>query len=54
MNWSGLGILIGFSFLFSILAWWLFERRDIRVSGESGWRMSTFFGRKRSVSQKAD
>lgn len=54
MNWSWLGILIGFSFLFSILAWWLFERRDIRVSGESGWRMSTFFGRKRSVSQKAD
>jgi ABC-2 type transport system permease protein len=54
MNWSWLGILIGFSILFSILAWWLFENRDIRVSGESGWRMSTLFRRKRSDSQKAD
>ena len=53
-NWSWLGILIGFSILFSILAWWLFEHRDIRVSGESGWRMSTLFKPKRSDSQKAD
>jgi len=46
MNWGWFGILIGFSIIFAIFAWWLFERRDIRVSGESGWRMSAFFSRK--------
>jgi ABC-2 type transport system permease protein len=46
MNWSWFGILIALSLIFVVFAWWLFERRDIRVSGESGWRMSTFLGRK--------
>jgi ABC-2 type transport system permease protein len=46
MNWGWFGILIAFSIVFTGLAWWLFERRDIRVSGESGWRMSTSFSRK--------
>jgi ABC-2 type transport system permease protein len=46
MNWSWFGILIAISIVFAGLAWWLFERRDIRVSGESGWRISTFLGRK--------
>jgi hypothetical protein len=54
MNWGWFGILIGFSIIFAIFAWWLFERRDIRVSGESGWRMSAFFSRKLLSSVKND
>lgn len=53
MNWGWFGILIGLSILFSIYAWWLLEHRDIRVSGDSGWRMASFIGRKRSNSQNA-
>lgn len=39
MNWGWFGLLIGFAVLFILLAWWRFERRDIRVSGEGGWRL---------------
>jgi ABC-2 type transport system permease protein len=46
MNWGWFGILMAFSIIFTGFAWWLFERRDIRVSGESGWRISTSLGRK--------
>jgi len=52
MNWSWFGLLIAFSVIFAGLAWWLFERRDIRVSGESGWRISAFLGRRPSSSIK--
>ena len=54
MNWSWFGLLIAFSIIFSGLAWWLFEHRDIRVSGESGWRMSAFLGRRPSSVMKND
>jgi ABC-2 type transport system permease protein len=27
-----------FAVLFAVVAWWCFERRDIRVGGEGGWR----------------
>ncbi len=27
------------SVLFAALAWWCFQRRDIRVGGEGGWRL---------------
>jgi hypothetical protein len=54
MNWSWIGFLIGFSIIFAIIAWWLFERRDIRVGGESGWRMSGLLGRKLVSSPKND
>ena len=36
---AGLLIMAG---LFAALAWWLFERRDIRVVGEGGWRWRLF------------
>ena len=29
--------LLAFAALFALLAWWLFERRDIRVGGEGSW-----------------
>lgn len=54
MNWSWFGLLLAFSIIFAGFAWWLFERRDIRVSGESGWRMSAFMGRKPLSSVKKD
>jgi ABC-2 type transport system permease protein len=52
MNWGSGGLLIVFSIVFAGLAWWVFERRDIRVSGESGWRMSAILGRRLSRSMK--
>jgi hypothetical protein len=30
---------MGLAVLFLLLAWMLFERRDIRVGGEGGWRL---------------
>jgi len=47
MNWGWFGLFLAISFIFAGLALWLFERRDIRVSGESGWRLSTSWGRKK-------
>jgi ABC-2 type transport system permease protein len=32
-----LGLLAGAG-VFGVLAWWRFERRDIRVAGEGAWR----------------
>ncbi|OGO63119.1 MAG: hypothetical protein A2030_07085 [Chloroflexi bacterium RBG_19FT_COMBO_50_10] len=54
MDWGWLGLLFAFSILFAGLAWWLFERRDIRVSGESGWRLSAILSRKHLSSPKND
>ncbi|MFA5874193.1 MAG: hypothetical protein WC832_09510 [Anaerolineales bacterium] len=31
--------LPGLTLLFTLLAWLLFERRDVRVSGTGGWKM---------------
>ena len=39
MNWGWLALLFGLSALMTLLAWWRFERRDIRVAGEGGWRL---------------
>ena len=39
---AGLSTLAG---LFTTLAWWCFERRDIRVLGEAGWRRRLRRGR---------
>lgn len=54
MDWSWFGLLIAFSCIFAIFAWWLFERHDIRVSGESGWPMISLLGRKSLSSQNND
>ncbi|MGH2593812.1 MAG: ABC transporter permease subunit [Anaerolineae bacterium] len=32
--------LLAVAALFAVLAWWRFERRDIRVAGEGSWRLS--------------
>lgn len=39
LHWGWLAWLLAASALLSLLAWWLFERRDIRVGGEGGWRL---------------
>jgi ABC-2 type transport system permease protein len=38
--------LLGVAALFTLLAWWRFERRDIRVAGEGGWRLPLLSRRK--------
>jgi ABC-2 type transport system permease protein len=54
LNWSWFGLLIGCSIIFAFFAWWSFEQRDIRVSGEGGWRMSTLSGHKSTNAVKTD
>jgi ABC-2 type transport system permease protein len=39
LNGAWFGGLLGVTLLFAGLAWSLFERRDIRVGGEAGWRL---------------
>ena len=39
LNWGWLGILVGASLGFVLLAWWRFQQRDVRVGGEGGWRL---------------
>ena len=39
MEWGWLGGLLAFTLFFALLAWWRFQRREIRVSGEAGWQM---------------
>jgi ABC-2 type transport system permease protein len=39
MEWGWFWGLIGLALLFALLAWLLFERRDIRVAGEGSWRI---------------
>lgn len=46
MNWGWFGVLLGMATVMTLLAWWRFERRDIRVAGEGGWRWLIFPKRK--------
>ncbi|MDT8304780.1 MAG: hypothetical protein RRC07_02495, partial [Anaerolineae bacterium] len=39
LEWSWLLGLLAFALFFSVLAWLLFQRRDIRVGGEHSWRL---------------
>jgi ABC-2 type transport system permease protein len=40
LNWEWLAGLLGAALIFGLLGWLLFQRRDIRVGGESGWGLS--------------
>ncbi|HEX8684746.1 MAG TPA: ABC transporter permease subunit [Ardenticatenaceae bacterium] len=40
LNGSWLVGLLAVAALFTLAAWWLFQRRDIRVAGEGGWRLA--------------
>jgi ABC-2 type transport system permease protein len=39
IDWASLLGLLGVTAVLAGLAWWRFERRDIRVAGEGGWRL---------------
>jgi hypothetical protein len=39
LNWEHLLGLLGFTLLFTLLAWLLFERRDVRLSGTGSWKL---------------
>lgn len=39
LHWPSFLGLLGTSGVLALLAWWRFERRDIRVAGEGGWRL---------------
>ncbi len=53
LNWTWLGGLIGFSLLFILLAWWRFQRRDIRVAGEGSLPFLNRIRRVRRKNQRA-
>lgn len=42
LDWQYFLGLMGFAALFALLAWLLFLRRDVRVSGEGSWRLPAF------------
>lgn len=39
INWEWLGGLMAVTILFTVVAWGLFQRRDIRVGGERSWHL---------------
>lgn len=39
-NW--LWAILAVSLLFALLAWWRFEKRDLRVGGEGGWQLPSW------------
>lgn len=39
LNWAWLLGLLGAAALFILLAWWGYQRRDLRVSGEGSWKL---------------
>jgi ABC-2 type transport system permease protein len=46
LNWAWMLGLLGAAALFTLLAWWGYQRRDLRVSGEGSWRMPGMGNRK--------
>ena len=54
LNWGWLAGLLAVSAAFAMLAWWRFQRRDIRVGGEGGWRLPSLpFRHRASAGQGA-
>jgi ABC-2 type transport system permease protein len=48
LEWTSfLGLLVA-SAVLALLAWWRFQRRDIRIAGEGGWRLPPLPFRRRS------
>jgi ABC-2 type transport system permease protein len=39
INWAWLAGLVGAALVLAAIAWWRFQRRDIRVGGEGGWKL---------------
>jgi len=47
LKFDWLAGLLGMAILFILFSWWLFQRREIRVGGEGGWRIPIFHARKK-------
>jgi ABC-2 type transport system permease protein len=43
LDWSWFAGLLGFALLFTLLSWWRYQRRDIRVAGEGSWSLLSRF-----------
>ncbi|HOG46231.1 MAG TPA: ABC transporter permease subunit [Anaerolineae bacterium] len=39
LNWAWCGGLLAVGAVFTVLAWWAYQRRDLRVAGEGSWRL---------------
>ena len=50
LKFDWLAGLLGVAILFILFSWWLFQRREIRVGGEGGWRIPIFHARKKITS----
>lgn len=48
LDWPSFLGLLAVSALLGTLAWWRFERRDIRIAGEGGWRLPSLPFRRRA------
>jgi ABC-2 type transport system permease protein len=53
LDWAPFLGLLATSALLALLAWWRFERRDIRIAGEGGWRLPSLRLRRRTRSAQA-
>jgi len=49
LDWRPFLGLLAASAVLALLAWWRFERRDIRVAGEGGWRLPSLRLRRRRI-----
>jgi ABC-2 type transport system permease protein len=46
LDWSSFLGLLALTAALALLAWWRFQRRDIRVAGEGGWQMPSLHPRR--------
>ncbi len=53
LDWAPFLGLLGLSAALALLAWWRFQRRDIRVAGEGGWRLPSLRPRRTRAAQEA-
>lgn len=49
VNLEWLAGLAGSTLVITLIAWWLFRRRDIRVGGEAGWGLREILSRRRGA-----
>jgi ABC-2 type transport system permease protein len=49
LNWAWLSGLLGAAAFFTLLAWWGYQRRDLRVSGEGSWKTPSMERGKRAA-----
>jgi len=54
LDWVAFLGLLAASSVLALLAWWRFQRRDIRIAGEGGWRLPALrLGRGAGTAQEA-